>query len=333
MYTQTEIRLDMGTYQAVQAAFNTVVDNVKHLGFTEVDSSVSKNSQLALQVAANILGNADSDPQTYALINNFLYYGNNYFDIGLVAQSRYLGETPSNFEALNYIYYQTRLQADYAKSVLIGHKPEHASIVENFLTDGEVLFKNRQSIDCVLYREIDSAITAMMLFGIANRVNFNRTYPCETVEDLKAKYANLLPSYLTNSDISKLNETDRKILGLQAIEMMLICIDDEWGVKIDNILQQPNLVINGEDINARATQYAEVAARCGISPFVVNFTRRLFRTYALKSNFSRKTSLNIEPSEIGRHKNIGRILFLREWLNDSGLLKLLKPNSQRQQEP
>jgi len=56
--------------------------------------------------------------------------------------------------------------------------------------------------------------------------------------------------FLVNDiDTHKLDDKLKNIVGLQAIEMMIACQDDRWGVIEDSILKIPSTMENGPSEN------------------------------------------------------------------------------------
>lgn len=185
---------------------------------------------------------------------------------------------------------------------------------------------NSQDFSGVQYREIDSGISALFTFKSICQNNYFESLgidslkKCQTSKDLLEKYKYFLVNQI---DVSKLDNKLKNIVGLQAIEMMIACQDDRWGVIEDSILKIPSTMENGPSENKKLfASYKNKAIDCGFSPIIPEVLSRLSSLHHLKSNQIKNLD-TVEINHIQRHQNLHKIHYLREYLNKSSLLSQL----------
>ncbi len=106
-----------------------------------LSENLSPKTQVALRVA-NLLvfpETSERDPELYRLLSNFIYYSNNFFDIGLRAYQHLSKNRPAQFLTLLAVYEQTKAQMNQAAFALLDKKPGVTKIVTNFINDGSLI--------------------------------------------------------------------------------------------------------------------------------------------------------------------------------------------------
>lgn len=316
----------IGVAEACQHSGATILDvarNSKH--FLRTPHSSTK-TELVLQTASRIAFpeiNKESYSEKFRLISNLIYSANEYWDIGLRAKEELFKNKAHKFVALNTIISETNASLNKSLSEFNLKYPHLSQLATIFIQDGEVLATHRQDFSGIQYREIDSGLTALFTFNSICQNNYfdnlgiDSSNNCQTSVDLLEKYKYFLVNDL---DTSKLENRLKNIVGLQAIEMMIACQDDRWGVIEDSILKIPSTMENGPSENKILfISYKNKAIDCGFSPIIPEVLSRLSSLHRLKS--SRVKNLDtIEIKDIQKHQNLQKIHYLREWLNESSLL-------------
>ena len=248
-------------------------------------------------------------------------YANNYFDVGLRALEEITSnKRPAAFVACEQVYAQTRKKMIQACAELLKVKPEAKTVVESFINDGQTLFSARNRMSERAYREIDSGISAVLIYGAIGGENFLKQHqirnsPCRDKEDLKEKYALFQISEIINID--ELPDNYKRIVGQQAIEMIFACLDDLWGNAEDQLLGTPSLT--GDENKILLQKYRHIALECGNPSLIVNLANYLFYLHRLKKN-KVKIAPSVELSKVGQYHNLADIFLLREWLFANSLL-------------
>lgn len=315
----------IGFKEATTCAVTTMVGNIRHPSAL-LSESLSPRTQLALQVAIE-LGfpqAKERSPEIYRLLSNLIYYANNFFDIGLFAQKQMFRNNPSTFTMLDAVYDKTQKEMLRTASELIKYRPESIKTVDDYINDGTRLFINREDLPGITYREIDSGISAVLVFGVMGgcgclqSLGINPSKTC-TTKELIAKYKLFQTSSVNPTDVTNCDPKVKAVIGLQAIEMILACLDDQWGQSEDDILCLPNCRKDPINLTILINHYKEVAKSSGFSSIIIYIIEKL--TYFHKLKVGRLTDKNpIELHEIQRYHNFGKIFLLREWLNNHSLL-------------
>ncbi|OGD71233.1 hypothetical protein A3A84_04100 [Candidatus Collierbacteria bacterium RIFCSPLOWO2_01_FULL_50_23] len=316
----------VGVIECSQHTLKTLVEAAKNPAPLLSRDSLSPRTQLVLQVAAEMVFGeaAEKRPEVYHLLSNLIYYANNFFDIGLRAQEQIYENRPSQFFILEKVYHETREQMLKAVSALARKRPETVPLIDSFINDGKRLFKNRHSFDGTNYGEIDSGVTAVLVFGVTGgihhleRLGISPNQGCTNPEELIKKYHLFMISDLNPASLPTDRQT-RLIIGMQAIEMILASLDDQWGQEEDALLGIPNVAKNGGDTGTLIAHYRKIARHCGFSQTVLDSLSALVHTHRLKTA-SQKNGNPIELFEIQKHPNLGNIYLLREWLMGHNLL-------------
>jgi len=317
-----------GFKEGVGAGVRAIVAN-RHLYERK---SLSPNTQRTLQVTMeSIFPRVEKQsPETYRLLTNLIYRANNYFDVGLPLQERmFCNNGPAAFVALETVYQGTRDAMLTAGEELKKFEPRARLVVENFIGDGQRLFASREEFSGVTYREIDSGIFATLVLGVIGGGEYLRGLgidpekACATEDELVNKY-HLFQIGRMELDAVPASPEVRRVIGMQAIEMVLACLDDWLGQREDKLLGLPNSRENGDrGLIELISRYKAVARASGFSPLLVDTAAAFFSVFyeiKVKLKTRRKNGEPIGLSEIQRHRNVGSIHLLREWLNYHGLL-------------
>ncbi len=319
----------IGLIEACQHSSATVLDVARNpTHFLKAPHSSTK-TELVLQTASRIAFpdiNKESCSEKFRLISNLIFSANEYWDIGLRAKEELYKNKAHKFVALNTIFSETKASLNNSLNEFNLKYPHLTDLATTFIHDGEVLASNSKDFSGVHYREIDSGITALFTFesfcqnDYFENLGIDSSKKCQMSQDLLDKYKYFL---VNDIDIGKLDKKLKKIVGLQAIEMMVACQDDRWGITEDSILKIPNTMDKGLDENKKLfDSYKNKAVKCGFSPLIPEVLSRLSSLHRIKSN--RIKNLNtIEINHIQRHRNFNKIHYLREWLNESSLLSQL----------
>lgn len=139
-----------------------------------------------------------------------------------------------------------------------------------------------------------------------------------STDSLREKYA-LFQFQDVNFQTESLSKQAKNARGLQAIEMVLACQDDQGGRAEDDLLGTPNVRGVGANLEKLLNQYKMIAINCGFSPTLLKIIPILTNTHKFRI---KKLGIceAIEMSEIKKWRNIGNIYLLREWLNSHALL-------------
>lgn len=303
------------------------VSRTPHLFFNAPHSS--KNTELVLQTASRIAFpeiKEESLSEKFRLISNLIFSANEYWDLGLRAKEELSKNKAHKFVALTTIISETRASLDNSLQLFTLKYPHLSELANTFIKDGEILATRRHDFSGIQYREIDSGISALFTFKSVCRNDYfesrgiDSSKKCQSSDDLLEKYKYFLVNQV---DISKLDDKLKPIVGLQAIEMMIVCQDDQWGTSEDSILRIPNTMENGLKENKKLFEsYKNKAVECGFSPFIPEILSRLSILHRLKSKRIKNLD-TIEINDIQKHRNINEIHYLREWLNQSSLLSQL----------
>ncbi|MCX6727117.1 MAG: hypothetical protein NTY75_04945, partial [Candidatus Shapirobacteria bacterium] len=85
-------------------------------------------------------------------------------------------------------------------------------------------------------------------------------------------------------DTKNLDDETKKVVGLQAVEMVLACLDDQWGIAEDSLLRIPNTWEGGDESNKfLINQYKKIAINCGFSKLIVELLTLFSRVHQLKT--------------------------------------------------
>jgi hypothetical protein len=319
----------IGVAEACQHSGATILDVARNSDhFLRVPHS-SKKTELVLQTASRIAFpdiKIESCSEKFRLISNLIFSANEYWDIGLRAKDELFKNKAYKFVALNTIFSETNISLKKSLTEFNLKYPHLSELATTFIQDGEILAAHRQDFSGVQYREIDSGLTALFTFNSIcqnhyfDNLGIHSSKKCQTSEDLLEKYKYFLVNDL---DTSKLENKLKNIVGLQAIEMMIACQDDRWGISEDTLLKIPNTMEKGFSENKKLFKsYKKKAIDCGFSPIIPEVLSRLSSLHRLKS--SRVKNLHtIEIKDIQKHQNFQNIHYLREWLNESSLLSQL----------
>jgi len=318
-----------GLIEACQHGGATVLDVARNPTiFFKVRHS-SKNTELVLQTASRIAFSETKQAslsEKFRLISNLIFSANEYWDLGLRAKEELSKNKAHKFVALNTIIGETNSSLNKSLNEFNLRYPHLSELATTFIKDGEVLATNSQDFSGIQYREIDSGISALFTFksicqsDYFENIGIDPSKNCQTSEDLLEKYKYFL---VNQTDTSKLDHKLKVIAGIQAIEMMVACQDDQWGTVEDSILRIPNTMENGLKENKKLfDSYKNKAVECGFSPLIPEILSRLSTLHRFKSK--RIKNINtIEINDIQKHRNISDIHYLREWLNQSSLLSQL----------
>ena len=289
----------------------------------------SKKTELVLQTASRIaFSENDINPcsEKFRRISNLIFAANEYWDIGLRVREEICKNKAYKFVALNTLLGDTISSLKNNQEIFTSKYPQLSELTTTFIHDGEILAINNKKFSGVQYREIDSGISALFTFKSICKENYLENlglYPsekCQTSTDLLDKYKYFLVNQL---DIGNLDIDLKKIVGLQAIEMMVACQDDRWGVNEDSILKIPNTMENGLAENKKLfNSYKKKAVECGFSRVIPEILSYFSIVHRLNSKKIKNLN-TIELSEIQKYRNLGNIHYLREWLYSSSLLDSL----------
>lgn len=318
----------IGFAEACQHGAATLLDITQNPKTIRAPHS-SKKTEIVLQIASRIaFPKAEIDPcsEKFRLISNLIFSANEHWDIGLRAREEIYKNKAHKFVALHTLIGDTTASLKNNLNIFTSKYPDLSELATNFIHDGEVLVSNQHKLSGIQCREIDNGISALFTFkSICNNnyldsLGFNPLKKCQTSIDLLDKYKFFLISQL---DFGELNNDLKKIVGLQAIEMMISCQDDRWGTDEDSILKIPNTMDKGLIENKKLFNfYKDKASECGYSSLIPEVLSRLSVFHCISSKRIKNLDI-IELDEIQKCPNLGRIHYLREWLNSSSLLHQL----------
>lgn len=319
----------IGLIEACQHSSATVLDVARNSDHFLRGLHSSKKTELVLQTASRIVFpdiKKESCTEKFRLISNLIFSANEYWDIGLRAKKELFKNMAHKFVALNTIISETNISLNKSLAEFNFKYPYLSELSRTFIQDGEVLVSNSKDFSGVQYREIDSGISALFTFKsfcqnyYFENLGINSSKKCQNSQDLMDKYQYFLVNEI---DTHKLDDKLKIIVGLQAIEMMIACRDDRWGITEDLILKIPSTMENGLDENKKLfNSYKNKALDCGFSPLIPETLSCLSSLHRLKSNRIKNLDM-IEMNHIQKHQNLHKIHCLREWLNQSSLLSQL----------
>lgn len=315
------------------------IEGCRHSSLTALELSRNSDSflkkahssiktELVLQVSARMLlpNTTNFSCEKFRLLSNLIFSANNYWDIGLRAREQIFQNKDHQFVASMTILEETAKDMKKSLKEVTRQYPDMSELANTYISDGETLFNNRQNFSGTQYREIDSGISALFVFGVVGgsncfeNIKLDLRKKCQSYQDLNEKYHLFMVNEI---DISSLNNKSKILVGLQAIEMMIACQDDCWGTTEDSILKIPNTMENGSKENKILFEsYKNKAINCGFSPLIPEVLSRLSSLHRLKSNRIKNLDI-IEIDHIQSHQNLHKIHYLREYLNKSSLLSQL----------
>lgn len=315
------------------------IEGCRHSSLTALEFSRNSDSflkkahssiktELVLQVSARMLlpNTTNFSCEKFRLLSNLIFSANNYWDIGLRAREQIFQNKDHQFVASMTILEETAKDMKKSLKEVTRQYPDMSELANTYISDGETLFNNRQNFSGTQYREIDSGISALFVFGVVGGSNcfektkLDLTKKCQSYQDLNEKYHLFMVNEI---DISNLNNKSKILVGLQAIEMMIACLDDRWGIAEDTLLGIPNTMDNGLRANkSLLNDYKRKAIACGFSQSVIDILALSSHAHLIDSRKYNRLD-PVELNDIQKHQNFGKIHFLREWLNNNSLLEEL----------
>lgn len=321
----------IGSVECGFRSIEAISEAVKHPA-SFFKKSLSPRTQLALRVANSLVfPEAKVHPEIYRLVSNLIYFANNFFDVGLRAQEQTHQNKQSQFLALETVYHETHGSMVQAADELTRVRPDLKELVENFIIDGIRLYENKKHLSPVAYREIDSGVAAILVFGVViGEGRLKNLLPicnqsCANAWDLQKKYTLFRISDIKSETLPQ-NLILRTVIGMQAVEMLLAILDDQWGKDEDILLGIPSTNTPEVNRDVLKAHYKDIAQKCGISSVVLKVATSLAHTHKLKAR-SLKSGQPIELHDIDHHSNIGQIFLLREWLRKHTLLEEMLRNT------
>jgi len=289
----------------------------------------SLKTELVLQVASRMaLPNSKDFPaEKFRLISNLIYSANNYWDIGLLARDQVFKNKSHQFVASTTVLGETSRDMKKSLKEVEEQYPNMGKLANTFISDGETLFESRKDLSNIQYREIDSGISAVFVFAsiggeeCLQNIGIDTSCECQSSQDLLEKYKLFLVNQI---DTKKLDNKSKLIAGLQAVEMVICCLDDQWGTSEDTLLKIPGTMQDGLETNKRLlNNYKKKAIECGISPRILELLSLFSYTHLFNTKRIKKLDV-LELNDIQKGQcNARQRYYLREWLNSNSVLEEL----------
>lgn len=326
----------IGGLEATRGTTRAIATSLKETPSTVVLERDSLAILSALEMCfsdeLNTVNKKESYKRVYELVPVMIAC-NDYCDIGLAAQKRAKSAHPEKQYPLLDLYSRLGQNLEKQLQKITESDPGFDRPIRTYVEDSVTLAQNRFGIDTndiPTYLEIDSAIFEAISIeaaipGLLQKTGFDLYAPATNLQELKEKYA----FFIEPPDKAD-SETQRKVKGLQAIEMVLKVADDFWGGVEDSILEVPSYLQFCEEQtecdketakNNLLSTYRKNAQLCGVSNFVTNFSDLIFKlARKAKLHMKKKTvpSTSIEKIDI-LMRNYEPTM-LREYLCESSIL-------------
>lgn len=313
-----------------EAVVNTVSVGVESLTCSDRYSCLSPTMTKGLLVGLKTaFPKVKVQTKDVATIVDVIVGANNYFDVTLPLLDR-INDPYKTLTAIT-VFQETRRTLDKSIRKLCSTFTEQTCVIDRFLEDGGILSKSRaiSKGNEVEYREIDSALSAVLILSlicpqVMKDVGVDAQMKCKDYVDLRKKYS-LFLIHGMSLEINRLTVNQKKVIGMQAIEMGLAIVDDLSAGDDDKVLGISNTwdwskrhVDPLKSTRMLVDEYNVVAQKCGFSGVVYYVSLILSLAHAYSSNTHRMASNGVDLHEI--NKIDLTVPHLRESLNSVSIL-------------